>query len=60
MPPGRQGPALKPWCQLKPQMKRKLTQKPFDDVKQIADERNVEPKQVVGGLLRRYESGYHD
>ena len=55
LPPGRLGPALKPWCELKPQMKRRLTQKAFEEVKKVAEIRDVEPKQVVGGLLRRYE-----
>lgn len=54
MYPGRLGPPLKPWGQLKPRMKRRLTQKAFEEVKKVADTRDVEPKQVVGGLLRRY------
>ena len=52
--PGRLGPPLKPWCELKPQMKRRLTQKAFEEVKKVAEKRDVEPEQVVGGLLRRY------
>ena len=57
--PGRLGPALKPWCELKPQMKRRLTQNAFEEVKKVAEKRDVEPQQVVGGLLRRYE-GWQD
>ena len=44
---------MKEWSELGPQQKRAKTQKIYDEIKKTAEERNVAPEKMVGGLLRR-------
>ena len=52
-PPGKQGAPLKPWEELGNRQKRKQNQKAFNEVKKVAEARQIGTEQVVGGLLKR-------
>ena len=50
---GKSGRPIKRWGSLGPQQKRAISQKLFDELKRTAEERQVAPVKLVGGLLRR-------
>jgi hypothetical protein len=49
----KQGPPMKPWDSLGPSQKRKQSQRAFDELKNIASVRKVEPGRLAGTLLHR-------
>ena len=59
-PPGKQGAPIKPWGELGNRQKRKENQNAFNEVKKVAEARQIDTEQVVGGLLKRLKGETYD
>ena len=50
---GRQGPPLKSFVELGPLQKRRVSQKVFDNLKKVAEERHMAQTELTGYCLKR-------
>ena len=51
---GRLGPKLRPFSELGRLQQRRVTQEAFDNLKKVAEARQIEPVNVAGYMMKRY------